>query len=35
MDGARWFGQGHWFVAVGYDQAGVYTRDSRAGIPVT
>jgi hypothetical protein len=24
----RWFGQGHWFVAVGYDQAGIYTRDS-------
>ena len=22
------FGQGHWFVAVGYDQNGVYTRDS-------
>jgi hypothetical protein len=20
MDGARWFGKGHWFVAVGYDQ---------------
>ncbi len=28
MDGARWFGQGHWFVAIGYDQNGVYTRDS-------
>jgi hypothetical protein len=23
MDGARWFGQGHWLVAVGYDQAGI------------
>src|SRR5439155_8430576 len=28
MDGARWFGEGHWFVAVGYDKNGVYTRDS-------
>jgi hypothetical protein len=28
MDGARWFDRGHWFVAVGYDQNGVYTRDS-------
>jgi hypothetical protein len=28
MDGARWFGKGHWFVAVGYDQQGIYTRDS-------
>ena len=28
MDGARWFGKGHWFVAVGYDQTGIYTRDS-------
>src|SRR5918911_173620 len=25
---ARWFGKGHWFVAVGYDQNGIYTRDS-------
>jgi len=28
MDGARWFGEGHWFVAIGYDQGGVFTRDS-------
>jgi hypothetical protein len=28
MDGARWFDAGHWFVAVGYDQNGIYTRDS-------
>ncbi len=28
LDGARWFGEGHWFVAVGYDDGGVYTRDS-------
>ena len=28
MDGARWFGKGHWFVAVGYDGNGIYTRDS-------
>ena len=28
LDGARWFGEGHWFVAVGYDQNGIYTRDS-------
>jgi hypothetical protein len=28
LDGARWFGKGHWFVAVGYDQSGIYTRDS-------
>ena len=28
MDGARWFGEGHWFVAVGYDTGGVFTRDS-------
>ena len=28
MDGAKWFGKGHWFVAVGYDQNGIYTRDS-------
>ena len=24
----HWFGEGHWFVAVGYDKNGVYTRDS-------
>jgi hypothetical protein len=28
LDGARRFGEGHWFVAIGYDQNGVYTRDS-------
>jgi hypothetical protein len=28
LDGARWFGEGHWFVAVGYDQNSIYTRDS-------
>jgi len=28
MDGARWFGAGHWFVGIGYDEGGVYTRDS-------
>ena len=28
MDGARWFGKGHWFAAVRYDQNGIYTRDS-------
>ena len=28
MDGARWFGKGHWFVAVDYDGSGIYTRDS-------
>src|SRR5438132_14419766 len=28
MDGASWFGEGHWFVGVGYDQNGIYVRDS-------
>ena len=28
MDGAHWFGEGHWFVAVGYDSSGIYVRDS-------
>jgi hypothetical protein len=28
MGGARWFVQGHWFVAAAYDRDGVYTRDS-------
>ena len=28
MDGARWFGEGHWFVAISYDRDGVYIRDS-------
>jgi hypothetical protein len=28
MDGARWFGEGHWFVGIGYDAGGVYIRDS-------
>ena len=23
-----WFGEGHWFVATGYDQNGIYIRDS-------
>ena len=28
MDGARWFGEGHWFVGTGYDAGGIYIRDS-------
>ena len=28
LDGARWFGYGHWFVAYAYDAGGVFTRDS-------
>jgi hypothetical protein len=28
MDGARWFGEGHWFVGIGYDAGGIYIRDS-------
>jgi hypothetical protein len=28
MDGAHWFGEGHWFVGIGYDQNGLYIRDS-------
>jgi len=28
LDGARWFGEGHWFVATGYDTAGTFIRDS-------
>jgi hypothetical protein len=28
LDGAKWFGEGHWFVATGYDQNGIYVRDS-------
>jgi hypothetical protein len=28
MDGARWFGEGHWFVGLGYDAGGIYIRDS-------
>jgi hypothetical protein len=28
MDGARWFGERHWFVGIGYDAGGVYIRDS-------
>ncbi len=28
MDGARWFGVGHWFVGIGYDAGGIYIRDS-------
>ena len=28
MDGASWFGEGHWFVGIGYDAGGIYIRDS-------
>jgi hypothetical protein len=28
MDGARWFGDGHWFVGIGYDAGGISVRDS-------
>jgi hypothetical protein len=28
MDGARWFGEGHWFVGIGYDAGGIHIRDS-------
>jgi hypothetical protein len=28
MDGASWFGVGHWFVATGYDANGIFIRDS-------
>ena len=28
MDGARWFGEGHWFVGIGYDSGGIFIRDS-------
>jgi hypothetical protein len=28
MDGATWFGEGHWFVGIGYDGSGIYIRDS-------
>jgi hypothetical protein len=28
MDGASWFGEGHWFVGIGYDGSGIYIRDS-------
>jgi hypothetical protein len=28
MDGARWFGEGHWFVGIGHDRGGVWIRDS-------
>ena len=28
IDGARWFGVGHWFVGIGYDAGGIYIRDS-------
>lgn len=28
MDGRLWFGEGHWFVAIGYDGGGVFIRDS-------
>ena len=28
MDGAHSFGEGHWFVVIGYDQNGIHIRDS-------
>lgn len=28
LDGAAWYGSGHWFVAYAYDAGGVFTRDS-------
>ena len=28
LDGAAWYGVGHWFVAYAYDASGVFTRDS-------
>jgi hypothetical protein len=28
MDCARWFGDGHWLVAIGYDAGGIAIRDS-------
>ena len=28
MDGRLWFGEGHWFVGIGYDTGGIYIRDS-------
>jgi hypothetical protein len=28
MDGGHWFGEGHWFVGLGYDAGGVFIRDS-------
>jgi len=28
MDGQRWFGVGHWFVAIGADSSGVMVRES-------
>jgi hypothetical protein len=28
MDGARWFGGGHWFVGIGYDASGISIRES-------
>ncbi len=28
LDGQSWFIKGHWFVALGYDDAGIVTRDS-------
>jgi hypothetical protein len=28
MDGAHSFGEGHWFVVIGYDQNGTRIRDS-------
>jgi hypothetical protein len=27
MDGAHSFGEGHWFVVIGYDQNGTHIRD--------
>jgi hypothetical protein len=35
MDGASWFGEGHWFVGVGYDKNGIYIRGfQRMGHPL-
>jgi len=28
LDGHRWFGVGHWFVAIASDAGGVFIRDS-------
>ena len=27
VDGARWFGEGHLLVGIGYDAGGIYIRD--------
>jgi hypothetical protein len=28
LDGHRWFGEGHWFVAIGSDDGGIFIRES-------